>query len=64
MADQEGVKGMEGGCLCGAIRCCVWGAIPIRINAVNPTVLASRRLHGKRRASRSAGYRDRYVDRT
>jgi hypothetical protein len=30
-------------------------------NAVNPAVLASRRLHGKRRASRPAGYRERYT---
>lgn len=28
-------------------------------NALNPSVLASRRLQGKRRASRPAGYRGR-----
>jgi hypothetical protein len=31
-------------------------------NAVNATVLASRRLQGKRRATRPARYRERYPD--
>jgi hypothetical protein len=31
-------------------------------NAVNATVLASRRLQGKRRASRPARYRERWTD--